>query len=272
MTREVIVARLLSDAGELASETSTLNERRASISVPSRVAAFTSRDAIRDLCHLATAHDVELVLMDAPPGIDASVLPDGLTAILERSPADVALVARATADLASGAGGLRSVRRRRARLGCARAGGMARSAAERRLTLVGTQEDLRRTRRDASRLLADASLAVQRVVGIETTPLLADATNEALVASVEAASVVIAGLSPRWRREGIGATRCALVRSARPPVVLVHRGPRPGGLAPEETRTRFSWSIEARDYPTQLGVSLPVTKPAKFRGPPSASA
>jgi hypothetical protein len=28
--------------------------------------------------------------------------------------------------------------------------------------------------------------------------------------------------------------------------VLVHRGPRPGGLAPQDTRTRFSWSIEAR--------------------------
>jgi hypothetical protein len=27
--------------------------------------------------------------------------------------------------------------------------------------------------------------------------------------------------------------------------VLVHRGPRPGGLAPHESRTRFSWSIEA---------------------------
>jgi DNA-binding SARP family transcriptional activator len=245
VTREVIVARLLSDAGELASETSTLNERKASISVPSRVAAFTSRDAVLDLCHLATAHDVELVLMDAPPGIDASVLPDGLTAILERSPADVALVARETADLASGAGVFAPFGGGEHDWAALELGAWLASALSGRLTLVGTQEDLRQTRRDASRLLADASLAVQRVVGIETTPLLADATNAALVASVEPASVVIAGLSPRWRREGIGATRCALVRSARPPVVLVHRGPRPGGLAPEETRTRFSWSIEA---------------------------
>jgi hypothetical protein len=28
------------------------------------------------------------------------------------------------------------------------------------------------------------------------------------------------------------------------PVLLVHGGPRPGGLAPRESRTRFSWSIE----------------------------
>jgi hypothetical protein len=26
----------------------------------------------------------------------------------------------------------------------------------------------------------------------------------------------------------------------------VHHGPRPGGLAPHGSRTRFSWSIEAR--------------------------
>ena len=245
-TREVIVARLLSDAGELADETSMLNTRRASISVPSRVAAFTTRDAVVDLCHLATAHDVELVLMDAPPGIDASVVPDGLAAILERSPADVALVARATADLASGAGIFTPFGGGEHDWAALELGAWLASALSGRLTLVGTQEDPRQGRRDASRLLADASLAVQRVVGIETTPLLADATDEALVAAVEPASLVVAGLSPRWRREGIGATRCALVRSARPPVVLVHRGPRPGGLAPQETRTRFSWSIEAR--------------------------
>ena len=114
-----------------------------------------------------------------------------------------------------------------------------------RLKLVGTEADSRRDKRDASRLLADASLAVQRVVGVETMPLLAEATEEALVAAVKPASVVVAGLSPRWRREGIGAARRALVRDGRLPVVLVHRGLRPGGLAPQESRTRFSWSIEA---------------------------
>jgi DNA-binding SARP family transcriptional activator len=244
--QEVIVARLLTDAGELASETSTLNERRASISVPSRVAAFTSRDAVVDLCHLATAHEVELVLMDAPPGIDATTVPEELTAILERSPADVALVARATSDLARGAGVFAPFGGGEHDWAALELGAWLASALSERLTLVGTQEDPRQVRRDASRLLADASLAVQRVVGIETTPLLVEATDEALVASVEPASVVIAGVSPRWRSEGIGATRCALVRSARPPVVLVHRGPRPGGLAPQGIRTRFSWSIEAR--------------------------
>jgi hypothetical protein len=35
------------------------------------------------------------------------------------------------------------------------------------------------------------------------------------------------------------------VRGARPPVLLVHRGPRPGGLAPRQSRTRFTWTLGA---------------------------
>ena len=45
--------------------------------------------------------------------------------------------------------------------------------------------------------------------------------------------------------EGVGAVRQALVRADRVPVLLVHAGPRPGGLAPRESRTRFSWTVEA---------------------------
>jgi DNA-binding SARP family transcriptional activator len=245
-TREVIVARLLADAGGLADEASMLNARRASIPVPSRVAAFTTRDAVGDLLRLTKAHDVELVLMDAPPGLDASVLPDELSAILQRSPSDVALVAGPLVDLTDGAGVFVPFGGAEHDWAALELGAWLASALGGRLTLVGTQDNPHQGQRDASRLLADASLAVQRVVGVETTPLLAEATEQALIAAVERASIVVTGLSPRWRREGIGATRCALVRSARPPVVLVHRGPRPGGLAPQETRTRFSWSIEAR--------------------------
>jgi len=110
------------------------------------------------------------------------------------------------------------------------------------LPIFGTRADARSGRRDASRLLADASLAVQRVVGVSSEPLLAEPA--ALLDAVEAAMLVVAGVSPRWRNEGIGDARRALVRDARPPTLLVHRGPGPGGLAPREGRTRFTWSIE----------------------------
>ncbi|HEU0248765.1 MAG TPA: BTAD domain-containing putative transcriptional regulator [Gaiellaceae bacterium] len=244
--REIIIARLLADASELAVEASALNARRALISVASRVAAFTTQDAVGDLLRLATAHEVELVLLDAPPGIDGELLPDELTAILGRSPADVALVAGSPIDLAGGAGIFVPFGGGEHDWAALELGARLASARGTPLVLAGTRDEPGEGRRDASRLLADASLALQRVVGVETTPLLAEATEEALVAAVEPASIVVAGISPRWRREGIGATRRALVRDARPPVMLVHRGPRPGGLAPQETRTRYSWSIEAR--------------------------
>jgi hypothetical protein len=111
------------------------------------------------------------------------------------------------------------------------------------LRLVGTKADPVRGQRDASRLLADASLAVQRLVGVETYPILAEPTHESLAAAVDAAALVVVGLSPRWRREGIGVARRALVRNARVPILLLHAGPRPGGLAPA-AKTRFTWSLE----------------------------
>jgi hypothetical protein len=112
--------------------------------------------------------------------------------------------------------------------------------------LLGTGADSRGGRRDATRLLADASLAVQRVVGVAAEPMLVERTEKALVTAVEAAALVVVGISPRWQREGVGATRRALLRGSRSPILLVHAGPRLRGLAPSEARTRFTWSMEAR--------------------------
>jgi hypothetical protein len=63
-----------------------------------------------------------------------------------------------------------------------------------------------------------------------------------LEASREAGCVVV-GLSSRWHVEGLGPARLALARNATPPVLLVRRGLRPGGLAPPATLTHFTWSI-----------------------------
>ena len=68
----------------------------------------------------------------------------------------------------------------------------------------------------------------------------------ALVEAVDSATLVVVGISPRWRQDGIGQARRALVRDALTPIVLVHRGPRPGGLAPASSRTRFSWTLDRR--------------------------
>jgi nucleotide-binding universal stress UspA family protein len=112
------------------------------------------------------------------------------------------------------------------------------------LRLVGTKADPTRGRRDASRLLADAALAVQRVAGVPSEPLLAEPSDDALVAALEPATLIVQGISPRWRQDGIGSARRAVLQGAGVPTLLVHGGPRPGGLAPRASRTRFTWSIQ----------------------------
>jgi hypothetical protein len=99
--------------------------------------------------------------------------------------------------------------------------------------------------RDSSRLLASASLAIQRALGVAAEPLLVEPGAEVLLRAADDASLVVLGLSERWRKEGLGAVREALAVEARPPVVLVRRGLRPGGLAPRASLTRFTWSLRS---------------------------
>jgi hypothetical protein len=97
----------------------------------------------------------------------------------------------------------------------------------------------------ASRLLANASLAVQRTLGVPSEPLLLDRDPAALVAAAGDAALVVVGVPDRWRSDGLGVTRETLAEEAQAPVVLVRSGLRPGGLAPRESRTRFTWTIKA---------------------------
>jgi methylmalonyl-CoA mutase cobalamin-binding subunit len=98
---------------------------------------------------------------------------------------------------------------------------------------------------DASRLLASASLAVQAALRVVAEPQLVEPGAEQLVRAANGATLVVVGLSERWRQEGLGTVRRALVEAARPPVVLVRRGLRPGGLAPSGSLTRFTWTVKA---------------------------
>jgi len=240
--RELIVVRLVGDERQLAAASAELNARLRALPVRARGAAFVSQETAEDVLRLVRLNAVELVLLRAEShDLDVAALPGELAAVFARSPSDVGVVVGDRAERGSGGvyvpfgGGEHD-------WAALELGAWFASAARTPLRLVGTTGDA--DRRDASRLLADASLAVQRVVGIEAEPLLVKPAEEALVEAVERASVVVVGVAQRWRNEGIGRVRRALVREARPPVVLVHRGLRPGGLAPRETSTRFTWSIE----------------------------
>jgi DNA-binding SARP family transcriptional activator len=233
---ELIVARLVAEEADV--ERAVLELAAAGPS-DARVAALTTADAAADVVRLATAYDVELVLLDLSRGLDEQ-LPAELAAVLDRSPADVAVL---TGPVGAGGDGVfvpfggGEHDWAALELGARLAVAMSTP-----LRLVGTTADRGSGRRDASRLLADASLAVKRVVGVTAVPLLAD--RGGLVQAVSEATLVVVGIAPRWRSEGIGEARRALV-AAGLPVLLVHRGPRPGPLAPQETRTRFSWSVES---------------------------
>jgi hypothetical protein len=111
------------------------------------------------------------------------------------------------------------------------------------LRLVGTRADPVTGRRDASRLLGSASLALQHALGVAAEPVLVEPGTDAIVEAADGAALVIAGLSDRWAREGLGTARLQLARRAAPPVLLVRRGLRPGGLAPPRALTRFTWSL-----------------------------
>jgi DNA-binding SARP family transcriptional activator len=242
--RELIVARLVEDEIQLRAAVAAVSSLRKSLPAGTRTTAFTTLEPGRDAVRLATSHDVDLVLIDAPPGLaDDDRVPADLATLFEHSLADVAVLAGGEMRQGSGvfvpfAGGDHD-------WAALELGAWLSSATSAPLRIVGTKADPRRGQRDASRLLADASLAVQRVVGVDAEPLLVEATAESLVSAVEDATAVAVGISPRWRQKGIGDTRRALVRHAFAPTLLVHRGPRPGGVAPHETRTRFTWSLDS---------------------------
>jgi hypothetical protein len=92
-------------------------------------------------------------------------------------------------------------------------------------------------------------LIVQQTAGIPAEPLLAQPGRESVAALAEAAGLLVVGLSDRWRTEGLGRIRSELAASPSAPTVFVRRGVRPGGLAPAESRTRFTWSL------TQAGAA-----------------
>jgi DNA-binding SARP family transcriptional activator len=232
---ELVVARLVGREDELAAAAAAVGAQRPR----ARTAAFTTDVPAADLVRLATANGADLVLVDAPPELDAPRLPEPLGELFERSPAHVAVLsgtgfAAARAVHVPFGGGEHDWAALELAAWLASASGAP-------LRLVGTRADPRSGRRDASRLLADASLAVQRLVDVDAAPVLAD--PDELVDTVADAGLVAVGISSRWRQGGIGHARRTLVRAARPPVLLVHRGPRPGGLAPTGTRTRFTWTL-----------------------------
>jgi DNA-binding SARP family transcriptional activator len=243
--RVVILARLVSDQAELRPVSAWLEERRAALEargVVARAASFTSAAPGKELARLASELDVELLLVDAPDELLAEGAPDEqLTVLLEETPCDVALLVSRDPTpegpvLVPFGGAEHDWAAVELGAWLVRAGGAP-------LRLAGVAAVPEQGKRDASRLLSHGALAVQRVLGISAEPLLTPPGEEGMLEASRDAGVLVVGLSTRWHHEGLGPARLRLARDANPPILLVRRGLRPGGLAPPAALTRFAWSI-----------------------------
>ena len=240
---DLVLARLVTDHGRLRDEARALNERRDALTdrgIASRSCAFTSETPAADVLRLVREQRVELVLTRLP---EEELAAEDIGSLLTEAPCDVGLVAGAMASLRGDGpvavpfgGGEHD-------WAALELGAWLAASLPAPLLLLGPVAEPESGRRDASRLLARASMIVQRIVGVSAEPLLTPPGAEpVLEASADARALVI-GLSQNWREKGLGSSRTTIASRAQMPVLLVRRGVRPGGLAPDETLTRFTWSL-----------------------------
>jgi hypothetical protein len=235
----------LRDDGELSAASAVLSERRDALAqrgISSRIATFTTEEPGPDTVRLATEYDVDVVLLDAAPGLLETGHPDeDLAAVLERAPCDVAVLGRgemaAAGPVVTPFGGVEHD------WSAIEVAAWLAQSLETTLRLLGTEADPAIERRDASRLLSRASMLVQQVVGIVTEPVLVPPGERGVLNASRDARLLVVGLSDRWRTEGIGRARLAVATHVEVPTLFVRRGLRPSGVAPNESITRFTWTI-----------------------------
>jgi DNA-binding SARP family transcriptional activator len=235
--RDLIVSHAVGNRSELAAATQVLlacREDCARRGTSMRAAAFVSTAPGADIVRLCEDQEVDLLIVDCDDDLIES---PARRYLLERAPCDVAAVV--SGELSEGpvlvpfTGAVHDWTAVEIGAWLARAMGVP-------LQIVGAATD--GEGRDSSRLLASASLAVQRALGVPAEPVLVDPSPEALVRAATGAGVVVVGLSERWRSEGLGATRRSLA-GVRQPVVLVRGGQRPSGVAPRHAATKFTWTL-----------------------------
>ena len=237
--RELLVTALVEEAGRLGEAARSLNERREALlrdGVAARSVSFISADAAADIVRLAQQQDTDLLLVEALPAVlgDARLGDDPR----RRRPA---MSGSSSDGLRKGPCSSRSRapsttgRRSSSAPGWRWPGAAVSCSRARRAMAAGATR---------AGLLASASLAIQRTVGVAAEPLLVAPDPSALRPLTAGMGLVVVGLSHRWQQEGLGPARSALVAREDGATLLVRRGLRPGGLAPAGHETRFTWTIQ----------------------------
>jgi len=223
--RELILVEF-ADGDELTERTAELESTRRELvasGIEARTVCFTSTAPDADLVRLAAEQEAELLVVS------------GLAAPHD-SPCDVAAAPRSDLRFASAGPVLVPFGGGREEWPALELGAWLARAHGLPLRLLGAEAS--EDRRDASRLLASASLALQRFAGTAAEPKLVPAGADGILA--EEGSVLVTSLPSG----DLDPTRSALVERTTVPLLLVRAGLRPGGLAPEHTLTRFSWSLD----------------------------
>jgi hypothetical protein len=221
--RELLLVELVADPTRLGERSSALERKRASVGASARTACFTSTDPGADLARFAEEQEAELLVVDT---LDP--------ALLVGAPCDVAVASggrlfeRGGPILVPFGGGREEWAALELAAWLARAHGLP-------LRLVGVEGG--EGRRDASRMLAGASLVLQRFAGMGAETAIVAPGAEGILS--EPAAAIVVSLA----RSELDPVRRALSERAEVPVLFVHSGLRPGGLAPDRTLTRFSWSL-----------------------------
>ena len=227
-------------------EINEIRERLASDGVVARGVALTSTNPGDDLVHIVEREPVDLVITDGRQRLFGEGVPQGDgTELLERAPCDVAiLVAKEQDAIELGPdhpilvpfGGAEHD------WAALELGSWLAASTGAPLKLLGAGGQTDETK-SVTRMLADAGLLVQQATGVSTEPLVVAGGRDSIVDAASGAGLLVLGLSERWKREGLGATRAAIAAESVAPTLFVRRGARPGLFAPKENVTQFRWSM-----------------------------
>jgi hypothetical protein len=229
--RELVLVELADSPAELSERARRLDATRSSLADRAvvRTACFTSTRPAEDLARLAQEQGAELLVLAGP--FEASFVDE----LASAASCDVALAVQpalagelSAPVLVPFGGGREEWAALELGAWLARAQGVS-------LRVLGTEDAF--GRRDASRMLATASLALQRFMGTAAEPVLVRPGAEGILG--EEGSAIVASLPPGELDE----TRRRLAEHVRVPLLFVRGGLKPSGLAPDRTLTRFSWSL-----------------------------